>query len=271
LTLLTDRLTRREVPDGSTLAFWSDIHGGIHDDPALRVAVSVAEAAGVTHNIFGGDILDCGVSSRHDEKRSRALLDYSSLAAEAETLRWFINWGVTRPTRWIVGNHEDWLVQRLLSEPSTSHLDWWTVLNLPSTMKYLPRFSMIRLGSLVMEHGDGLFPRGNGGRYPASRVLDMLPDQSTVIGHLHHSDSAVRTSLDEAGIARLRRAEVNGHLSIVEKHTSYAGRHPNWQQRFILIRVWWLEGRPRYTIIPVDIHRTRRGAPIAEFEGRIYR
>jgi hypothetical protein len=54
-------------------------------------------------------------------------------------------------------------------------------------------------------------------------------------------------------------------------HYQYAGRTPDWQQGFGLIRVWYEDNKPRFTIYPIHIHRTRRGLPIFEHNGHVYR
>ncbi len=264
------RYTKEELPDDSLVAFYSDVHGGIHDDRACKVSAEVCEAAGVTHFILGGDGLDCGVASRHDDKRKKAEIDFGTLKKERDTFDWFLRWMATRPCRYILGNHEAWLVNKLALDPALCHLSFAEVMRIPAGIEILPQYSQIRIGSLVVEHGDAIFPKSSGGKNPAARLLDLFPDQSTIIGHLHHADSSFRTSVGEDGVPRYRRAEVNGHLSLIHKHMGYAGRHPNWQQRFLLIRIWYFGGKPRFTIIPVDIFRDSKNRPIAEYEGRVY-
>lgn len=264
------RYSKAELPDGSLIAFFSDVHGGIHDEPALRVAIEVCEAAGVTHIIGGGDILDCGVASRHDEKAKKAQIEWGKLIKEVDSARWFLNWMATRPCTYLLGNHEAWLANAIEADPKFCHMSFGEVLRIPSSIEVLPQYSMIRIGSLVLEHGDAIFPKSSGGKNPAARLLDLFPDQSTIIGHLHHADSSFRTYVGEDGVTRYRRAEVNGHLSLIHKHKSYAGRHPNWQQRICLIRIWYFAGKPRWTIYPVDIWRDPRNRPVAEWEGRIF-
>jgi hypothetical protein len=252
-----------------TLAFFSDTHGGIHDDAACRVAVSVCEAAGVDRIYLVGDGLDCGVSSRHDEKAKKAKIDHGTAMKERDSFGWFLDWMTTRESIYLLGNHEAWMTKSIELDPKFCHMSFAEVMRIPPGIKVLPQHSMIRIGSLVMEHGDAIFPKSSGGKNPASRLLDLFPDQSTIIGHLHHADSSYRTYLDEQGVPKYRRAEVNGHLSLIDQHMDYAGRHPNWQQRFLLIRIWHFAGRPKFTITPVDVFRDKRNRPLVEWEGRV--
>jgi len=255
------------------LAFISDTHGGIHDDPACRVAASVCEAAGVDAIYGVGDILDCGVSSRHPSKAKKSAIDWGTQKKERDSFDWFLKWMATRPgSIYVLGNHEAWLANAIEEDPKFCHMDFAEVMRIPSGIEVLPQYSRIRIGSLVMEHGDAIFPKSGGGANPAYRLLDLFPDQSTIIGHLHHADSSFRTTYGEDEVPRFRRGEVNGHLSDIEKHIDYAGRQPGkagWQQRFILVRIWHFAGKPRFTIMPVDIWRDPKNRPTAEWEGRV--
>lgn len=255
------------------IAFFSDTHGGIHDDKACRVAVDVCEAAGVESVYLVGDGLDCGVSSRHDEKAKKAKLDFGTAMKERDRFDWFLRWMATRDSKYVLGNHEAWLAKAIALDAKFCHMSFEEVMRIPSQIEVLPQYSRIRIGALVMEHGDAIFPKSNGGKNPASRLLDLFPDQSTIIGHLHHADSAFRTYYGEDDIPRFRRAEVNGHLSLIDEHMDYAGRQPGpngWQQRFILLRVWHFAGKPRFTMMPVDIWRDPRNRPTIEWEGKVY-
>lgn len=252
------------------LAFFSDTHGGIHDDPACRVAVEVCEAAGVDGVYLVGDGLDCGVSSRHEEKAKKAKIDFGTAIKERDSFDWFFKWMLTRDeSKYVLGNHEAWMVKAIELDPKFCHMNFAEVMRIPIGIEVLPQFARIRIGSLVMEHGDAIFPKSGGGKNPASRLLDLFPDQSTIIGHLHHADSSYRTHFGEDDIPRLRSAHVNGHLSLIDEHMDYAGRSPNWQQRINLVRIWHFAGKPRFTVMPVDIWRDPKNRPTAEWEGRV--
>jgi hypothetical protein len=256
------------------LAFFSDTHGGIHDDAACRTAVEVCEAAGVDGVYLVGDGLDCGVSSRHEEKQKKAKIDFGTAIRERDSFGWFFDWMMTRQEKkYVLGNHEAWLAKAIELDPRYCHMSFAEVMRIPSGIEVLPQYSRIRIGSLVMEHGDAIFPKSNGGKNPAARLLDLFPDHSTIIGHLHHADSAFRTYYGEDDVPKFRRAEVNGHLSLMEEHLDYAGRQPGpngWQQRFLLIRIWHYAGKPHFTIRPIDIFRDAKNRPLAEFEGKVF-
>lgn len=256
------------------IAFFSDTHGGIHDERAVKVGIAACEGAGAEHVYLVGDGLDCGVSSRHEEKAKKAKIDFGTAMKERESFDFFFQWMQTRETaKYVLGNHEAWLDKAISLDPKFCHMSFAEVMRIPSGIEVLPQYSRIRIGSLVMEHGDAIFPKTGGGKNPASRLLDLFPDQTTVIGHLHHADTAIRTTFGEDDIPRFRQGFVNGHLSIQEEHIDYAGRQPGpngWQQSFILIRVWHFAGKPRFTVMPVQIWRDPKNRPTVEWEGKVY-
>jgi len=273
-SLRTLGLTRKEVPDGSVVAVLSDIHIPHHDEHAVKLAVECVEAAGATHVFLNGDIADCGPASRHEGKRKRSVLDEGCLRESVAAGLWIYDWARTRRCVLVNGNHERWVEDYIAQSPElkgTSAVglmglwedgDGWTV---------LPSKSRIRLGSRVWEHGDGVFASGSGGQSPGTRIRSLAPDQTTSIGHLHRRFAAFWSSVDEHGIARTRGAYGNGHLSRPEAHEDYAGTYLNWQQSFEITRVYYLDGRPRFTTDQIEIHRDKRGRPFLEYQGKVYR
>lgn len=275
-------LSKKEVPDGSLMLFVSDVHIGIEHTTALRLMVEACEALGVTHVIAGGDILDMHCISEHPKDPDR-ILAAGTLLEEVESGRWLLNWFATRPCVFIQGNHEGRL-DRFIAKHApalygTAAGSLKALAQLPSGIEVLPWVdgtSEVRLGNLSMCHLDGEFKRGTGGKNPAQRVLEMLPDQSTMGGHVHRISQARRTSKDEHGVPRTRAAWTSGHMSHEHKHHAYAGKVPNWQMGFILIRVFWERSatqgdRPRFFPEPVEIHFDRRNKPYFCVYGRMFR
>ncbi len=270
----TLKLTERDVPDGSVIAVLSDIHIPHHDEHAMKLVIECCEDAGVTHVFLNGDIADCGPSSRHEGKRKRAALDEGCLRESVAAGLWIYEWARTRPCVYTLGNHEAWTEDHIAQSsvlkgtPAEELMglwrdgEGWTV---------LPSKSRIRLGSRCWEHGDGLFPSGNGGANPGSRIKTLAPDQVTSIGHLHRKFAAFWSNEDEDGISRTRGAYGNGHLSRPEAHEDYAGTYLSWQQSFELTHVWYDGGRPRTTTDQPEIHRDKRGRPVFNYRGKTYR
>lgn len=264
------KVRQLEINTG-TIAVFNDIHIGIQDDPALKLCIELCESIGVDEVLANGDIADCAAVSPHKSKKARALATTGQLQEEIASGRYFLDWLSTRPSIFGVGNHEDWINDAALETGMVGTLTVRSALDISPFVEVLPHGYQIRIGSLVIEHGDLLLGRGSGGTNVAQSILGKYPDQSTVAGHFHRESVATRTSPDSGGIMRSRCAVSLGHLSHVHKHTEYAGRAPNWQQGMGIIRVYSVDGKPRFTITPVAIHRDRYNRPFAEYGGKVYR
>lgn len=257
----------------SKLGILSDIHIGVHDEDAVKVVVECMEAEGVDGLIANGDIHDCGPVSRHAGKAKRAALENGQLLEEAASGRWIVDWFRTRPTAYIPGNHEDWINDLALETNTVGTLTVASALGLPEGPDFVvfPHGSQLRFGSLVVEHGDLLFPRGGGPANLARAILAKYPSQTTIAGHFHRDDFSCHTTPDHAGIARTHAAHTLGHLSDPRAHKEYAGRDPNWQQGAGIVRLWRDGGRIRFTVDHLMVHRDRYDRPVLEYAGRVYR
>ncbi len=270
----TLKLTERDVPDGSVIAVFSDIHFPYGDEPALKLAIECCEREGVTHVFLNGDIFDCGPASRHEAKRKRAVLDEGCLRESVASGLWFIEWARTRPCVYTLGNHEAWVSNYIDQSPELKGTEATALMGLPSNGEgwvVLPDKGRVRLGSRVWEHLNGMFPSGAGGQNPGARIKALAPDQTTSGGHLHRRFAYFWSNVDENGISRTRAAFGNGHLSRPEAHEDYAGSYQNWQESFEITRVWYDDDRPRFTTDQPEIHRDKRGRPVFEYNGQVYR
>jgi hypothetical protein len=267
------KLTREDCPEGSLMLWASDVHIRIEHTEALKLMVECAEAFGVNRVIAGGDILDLNCLSMHP-KESESVVQHSTILEEVESGRWLLNWMAKKPCHYILGNHEDRLKRFIDMNPAlhgspASNLGW--LVDLPKSIEVLPQGSEIRLGNLSMVHLDAEFKRGDGGKYPAHRLLEMDPDHSTIGGHVHRFSTAWRTSRDENGINRTRRGWTMGHMSHEHKHRSYMKKRPNWQVGFGLIRVYWEDDRPRWSVYQIEVLFDRHNRPYFEFGGKVFR
>lgn len=268
------KLTKAEIPDGSVLGVMHDVHIPHHDASAVKLALECMEDAGVTHAVLDGDIADCGVSSRHPGKRARDQIDLGTLPASVEPGRWIYEWARTRPCWLLRGNHEKWVEEMIKCDPSLAAVSVENLLGLPEDgdgWEVLDSESALRFGSLVIEHGHGIFPSGAGGQNPGARIKTVAPNQITLIGHLHRKFATHWTVHNDDGVPKTYAAYGGGHLSIESSHHGYAGRYPGWQQSFEIIRVWYDGERPRFTIDQIEIHRNRNNRPIFEYGNKVYR
>lgn len=250
-----------------------DVHIGVHDSAAIKVLVECFEAEGVDCVIANGDIHDCAAVSPHVGKARRAALETGQLAEEAASGRWLVDWFCTRPTLYGTGNHEDWVNDLALASNTVGTLTVASALGLPESdsFKVLPHGYQIRAGSLVVEHGDVILGRSTGGQHLAANILRRYPNQTTVVNHFHHMDYAVHTTDDSSGVRRSHGVYCVGHVSDPSAHKEYAGRAPNWQQGGAIIDLYEVDGRPRYTVNLMEIHRDRRNRPFLQYNGRLYK
>jgi hypothetical protein len=269
---LTRKLTREECPDGTTILWASDIHIPIHNVAACRLMLECAERIGVSRVIVGGDGYDFNCLSQHAKEAHRTV-EHGTLLEEIEPGRELVDWFAKRPTQWILGNHEHRLKRFIDNNPAFHGSllgNFSKIVDLPSSIEVVPQGGEVRLGNLSLRHLDAEFKNSGGGKYPAQRILDMLPDQSTGGGHVHRISQARRTTRDEDGILRTRCAWTFGHLSNEHDHLGYMPTVPNWQTGFGVITVWWEGERPRWNVYQVEVLFDRYGRPYFELWGRLY-
>lgn len=258
-------------PDGTRIAVMSDVHIGIHDEPAIRTLIECFEREGVTWAIANGDIHDCAAVSPHKGKARRAVATSGQLAEEAASGRWIIDWLQTRAETFIgEGNHEDWINDLALETNTVGTTTVTSMLGLPEGPHFhtLPHGYQIRIGSLVLEHGD-LIP--GGGQHKAANILRRFPNQTTIVGHHHIDDYSILSHPDQSGVQCSHAVHCLGHLSLPEAHSEYAGRMPAWQQGGGIVTIWYDDGKPRFTVDHILIHRDRRNRPVFEYRGHVYR
>lgn len=270
---LVRRLTKAEVPDGTTALVFGDSHYGEADEPANDLMVECADRVGAELVIANGDIFNCATVSHHKETRERAVAKYGTLVSESAMGAKYLKWLASRGGRSIlgVGNHEDWINDVALYSGLGSALSVRTALGIPDNVEVLPHGYQIRVGNLAIEHGDIVLGRGSGGANLAANILRRYPHQTTVVNHFHREGYAVSTTPDNSGILRSHAAYALGHMSDPAAHYQYAGRTPDWQQGFALINFWYEDDKPRFTVNQVQIHRTRRGRPTFEYGGHVYK
>lgn len=265
-------IEHRKPRDGEIWAVMSDIHFPHADEPALKIAIEICEAAGITVPILNGDIFDVTCLSDH-EKDPDAPKKFDKELASAD---WFIDWVNTRGdnSTWILGNHERryhrYLFRRtpeLYGQPFPVGRYKGKVLD-----GRLSEFPKIRAGNLVVEHGDSFWPRGTvTPANPAYNILDKAPDQTTIVGHVHRKSYFCRNSFDERGVRRTHAAHSAGHLSKIDSHSKYVGDYVNWNQSLFLVYFNIVDSKIRFNIVPVEIHRDSRNRPYALFGGKVYR
>lgn len=263
-----------EIPSRSVVGVINDVHIPHEDTRAVKLAIECFEDNGVTHMIADGDIHDCGIASPIKSKKAHDVMQWGTLERSSKKGKYLFDWLRTRTTYFLFGNHEAWLEKFLQEDPALSAVDPMDLLALPRNGEgwtVLPSNSRLRYGSFVIEHGHGVFAKGNGGSNPASRIKAVAPQQVTLIGHLHRDFRAVWTIPNSRGIDVLYGCSGAGHMSKIESHEDYMGGYANWQQSFRILYPYEVDSRIRMTIDHILIHRDHRDRPYFEYKGKVYK
>lgn len=186
----------------SFLALW-DIHWGferrnrkkvpIHDPRSLAAVAEFARIFKPEILVWGGDILDCGAISHHNQKKKLSVEDLR-LAEDAQGLQEYMgkirSSGKVAQEYYLLGNHEDWLQDLVEQYPALEGiLDIRQILSLPPSVKCVDQGGSLQLGKLVFLHGDQL----KGGEYVAKRAVETYA-RNVRFGHFHTFQVATRTS-----------------------------------------------------------------------------
>ena len=178
--------------------FATDLHFGyerrgghkvaLHDQKALNVLTSFVKEFKPDVFIWGGDALDCGVISHHNNSKPGATEGLKLLADARDGRKAFIE-----PIEqalpngelvYIIGNHEDWLTDLTDKIPALEGLiDLKTLLKLEK-WNVIPQGGAYKLGKLLFVHGDTI----SGGEHVAKAAVTSY-EKNIRFGH-HHSFSA---------------------------------------------------------------------------------
>lgn len=163
----------------------------LHDERALALALRFIGDFNPHELILGGDMLDCGAISHHNDRKP-GRVEGLRLFRDARELRD----RVLRPLEhrgrkltYIIGNHEDWLNQVVEGNPGlegiveAEHLlglEKWNV---------VPQGGHYNLGKLTFMHGDQV----SGGEACAKSAV-LASERSVRFGHYHTYQAYTKVS-----------------------------------------------------------------------------
>jgi hypothetical protein len=133
----------------------------MHDTPTLNIFLKFVKDFKPDTVILGGDILDCGMISHHNDRKP-GKVEGLRLFRDAQELRGKLLGPLEdlvpkADLVYLIGNHEDWLDQLLDLFPGLeNYFDLRTVLGLGPRWKVIPQGGKYRLGKLIFKHGDTL-------------------------------------------------------------------------------------------------------------------
>ena len=154
----------------------------LHDLHTISIANQFISDFKPHEVICGGDMMDCGAISHHNE-RKHGLTEGMRLEEDAADTRALILDPIEsiRCDRvYLIGNHEAWLDQFTEMHPSLGKLLAPETLLGLSRWKVIPQGGNYRLGKLAFKHGDKI----TGGEHVAKAAV-INSERSIRFGHRH--------------------------------------------------------------------------------------
>ena len=180
------------------LHWGSERRGGktreLHNPKAIDVALQFIGDFKPDEIILGGDALDCGAISHHNDRRA-GRLENLRLLSDAEGLRKDVlsRLPIKAKRTFIEGNHEDWLNQMVELHPGLSGIIEANHLLKLDGWNYIPQGGLYRLGKLWFAHGDQL---GGGEHVAKKAVIDW--ERSVRFGHHHTYQAYTKTAAPDS-------------------------------------------------------------------------
>ena len=182
--------------------FLTDLHYGyerkggrivpLHDEKALAIVLKFVKDFKPHEIICGGDMLDCGAISHHNDRKP-GRIEGLRLFSDAQELQAKL----LKPLEatkanltYIEGNHEDWLNQLVEENPGLGGaLDLRRLLSLGPRWRLIRQGGLYNLGKLTFLHGDQL----SGGEHVAKSAVVQY-ERSVRFGHFHTYQAYTKTS-----------------------------------------------------------------------------
>lgn len=199
----------------------------LHDLKAWDIVMRFAQDFKPHHWIIGGDGLDCGEISHHNRLKPRRTEGFRLLKVAEEMKREVIRpiEAVTlKTTRYIKGNHEDWIEDLLDADPALEGLVSLEGMLDLKNWEVIEQGGFTRLGHLHFIHGDQI----SGGVNAARNAVDAY-GECIRLGHFHTFQAATRTSAIESKLPKTGVAVP----CLAQKNPRYNESRPNrWAQGF---------------------------------------
>lgn len=213
-----------QLPPYRKVAFVSCTHHPYQNKHAVDAVLNYISANNFDLIVLGGDQCDFYKISRFSKDPRRELKLQEEIT---ETIKFVRNVNsLDKDVVWIDGNHDD-RMRRHIAETGLSGIEALEIPNLfelPAHWAYAENQAHIRLGSLLMCHGD-LAGAGSGTRHIAHSIYEKLAT-SVLFGHYHRFSRYYHTDYDRVQ----RAAFACGHLCD-EPSADYV-RSPGWQTGF---------------------------------------
>lgn len=215
----------------------NDIHVPEHNDAALACFVKTAELLRPDGITLNGDIMDCGLWSRHDiDKKPKCNWTdsqfYEKSRRDFDAMTSFLNQldscGAKRK-RWQLGNHEEWLEDFIRQSPSTRRKFFGLEerLHLKRRRWQLSPYNKpLYVGKLAIIHG--LFT----GQHHAAKTVNSMAG-SVLYGHSHDIQAYSKHTLEHT----THMGWCNGCLcDLNPEYLKNKGQ--NWSHGFSVVYAW---------------------------------
>lgn len=192
-----------------TYAALADAHYPHYDKPTLKAILEFLSDIKVDGLIFQGDQLDMQNISHHT-KGKPGLRDKQGYLNDIQGFEKNILAPVEARLKkdcdkhWIIGNHEDWEQDLVDEQPELKGLiDHVRQLNLKGRgYNVVPLGHAVRLGKLIVIHGEGLTGIGNqAGAFPSRKAVELY-GSNVLAAHTHASQCFTKISPVDGGEKR---------------------------------------------------------------------
>ena len=199
----------------------------LHDQRALDVALQFVSDFKPHHTILGGDILDCGAISHHNDGKPGEV-EGLRIRQDAQEARKELILPVESYTKdrlvYHIGNHEDWLQDLVMRCPPLEGLvEAEHILSLGKRWEVVEVGGISRLGKLHFVHGEHVKTQN------LAKAAVETYERNIRFGHHHTYQVYTKTS----------PVESNGHTGVAvpclcRKDPTYGKQAPNkWKQGFL--------------------------------------
>lgn len=242
---------------GETALWLPDLHYPAQDKAAVDIVLQWASRNKPDTTVQLGDCFDTLSLSSH-ERGSKQILDYGSLAKEADSAKADLARFARYSKRAYIGpgNHEERVYRHINDHPALHGMEWYDPFKKAlEGWEVMPARYVAVMGLATLCHGHTL--KGSLNKHSAATVLSRYPGQSTFYGHTHRVDQTCNATWVR-GEPKEHMAASLGHLADIYQ-VDYTEDDP-WRLGFGVTRFFKLpDGRMGFNFVQHCILRTPKG------------
>ena len=227
-----------------------DCHFPVHDQKCIEAVMEFIADRKPNHIVQIGDFYDAHALMRFAPEFRRVRGYGGTLWEEALSGQPFWKHCVKHAGKvdFLPGNHEERL-QRWTNEHPGFHdhpaMELSKIFGIPEGVNVHNFGAKLRIGNIVVCHGDNLRKGRGTPMYLAANILKKYPNQHTFFGHWHRLDVYHSTVYGLDQRAKSFMAVCMGWLGDVAQATYVAD--PDWMHAFVYLEFWTDAGKTRFT------------------------